>query len=174
MKIIFLWWRWAQNAFGKFGGISDHPTKIIIRCNQYLLWDLCDSSCEPLILWLDFCRWTITLVFYYDPSILIGFLDARCKDTNRKIRKTEFIFICRSKNGSSSSAVNTGDIWSDVSHVQKAMCMSCYEFWTKIQTQESMKNFVPIFLLVSLARCRSPHNAMNPLVSILKFSYTVW
>ena len=30
------------------------------------------------------------------------------KATNRKIRKTEFIYICGSKNGSSSSAVNTG------------------------------------------------------------------
>ena len=30
------------------------------------------------------------------------------KDTNRKIRKTEFIYICHSKNGSSSSTVNTG------------------------------------------------------------------
>ena len=29
------------------------------------------------------------------------------KDTNRKIRKTEFIYICGSKNGSSSSKVNT-------------------------------------------------------------------
>ena len=36
------------------------------------------------------------------------------KDTNRKIWKTEFIYICGSKNGSSSSAVNTGDIWGDV------------------------------------------------------------
>ena len=29
------------------------------------------------------------------------------QDTNRKIRKTEFIYICGSQNGSSSSAVNT-------------------------------------------------------------------
>ena len=29
------------------------------------------------------------------------------KDTNRKIRKTEFINICGSKNGSNSSAINT-------------------------------------------------------------------
>ena len=32
------------------------------------------------------------------------------KDTNRKIRKTEFIYICCSKNGSGNSAVNTGDM----------------------------------------------------------------
>ena len=31
------------------------------------------------------------------------------KDTNRKIRKTELIFICDFKNGSKSSAVNTGE-----------------------------------------------------------------
>ena len=37
---------------------------------------------------------------------------------NRKIRKTEFIYICGSKNGSSSSTVNTGEIWGDVSRVQ--------------------------------------------------------
>ena len=33
-----------------------------------------------------------------------------CKDTNRKISRTEFIYICGSKNGSSSSAVNTGEV----------------------------------------------------------------
>ena len=32
------------------------------------------------------------------------------KDTNRKIRKTEFIYIFGCKNGSSSSAVNTGEV----------------------------------------------------------------
>ena len=32
------------------------------------------------------------------------------KDTNRKIRNTEFIYICGSKNGSNSSRVNTGEI----------------------------------------------------------------
>ena len=32
------------------------------------------------------------------------------KDTNRKIRKPEFIYICGSKNGSSSSAVNLGEV----------------------------------------------------------------
>ena len=38
------------------------------------------------------------------------------KDTNRKIRKNEFIYICGSKNGSSNSTVNTGEVWGDVSH----------------------------------------------------------
>ena len=32
------------------------------------------------------------------------------KYTNRKIRKTEFIYICGSKNVSSSSAGNTGEV----------------------------------------------------------------
>ena len=40
----------------------------------------------------------------------------RDKDTNRKIRETEFIYICGSKNGSSISTVNTGKVWGDVSH----------------------------------------------------------
>ena len=35
---------------------------------------------------------------------------ANPKDTNRKIRKTKFIDICGSKNGSSSSNVNTGEV----------------------------------------------------------------
>ena len=50
------------------------------------------------------------------------------KDTNRKIRKirkNEFIYNCGSKNGSSSSTVNTGEVWGDVSGAQKALCMSC-------------------------------------------------
>ena len=33
------------------------------------------------------------------------------KDTNRKIRKTEFIYICSSNIGFSSSAVYTGEVW---------------------------------------------------------------
>ena len=33
------------------------------------------------------------------------------KDTNRKIRKTEFIYICGSKNGSSSSIVIPDEVW---------------------------------------------------------------
>ena len=37
--------------------------------------------------------------------------------TNRKIRKTEFICICGSKNGSSSSTVNTSEVWGDVIRV---------------------------------------------------------
>ena len=41
------------------------------------------------------------------------------KDTNRKIRKTEFICICGSKNGSSSSTVNTGKVWGDMSSAKK-------------------------------------------------------
>ena len=48
------------------------------------------------------------------------------KDINKKIRKTKFIYICSSKNGSSSSTV------------QKALCMSYasyLEFGTKIQIQ---------------------------------------
>ena len=39
------------------------------------------------------------------------------KDTNRKISKTEFIYICGSKNDSSRSAVNTGEVCRDASHV---------------------------------------------------------
>ena len=41
----------------------------------------------------------LTLTLYPYPLPLI-------KDTNRKIRKTEFIYICGSKNG----AVNTGEV----------------------------------------------------------------
>ena len=48
------------------------------------------------------------------------------KDTNRKISKTEFIYIYGSKNGSSSSAVNTGEVWGDAAGcIQKELCMSC-------------------------------------------------
>ena len=76
--------------------------------------------------------YTLVLIFpkKYRPTAII-------KDTNRKIRKTEFIYICGSKKGSSNSAVNTGEIWGDVdvSPAQKALCMSCYGFGTKIQTQ---------------------------------------
>ena len=43
------------------------------------------------------------------------------KDTNRKIRMPKFIYICGSKNGSRSSAVNSSDVWGDVSRMQKAM-----------------------------------------------------
>ena len=57
------------------------------------------------------------------------------KDTNRKIGKTEFIYICGSKTGSNCSSVNTGEVWGDVRHAKKVMCMSCYEFVTTIQTQ---------------------------------------
>ena len=77
-------------------------------------------------------------------------LSENAKNTNRKIRKTEFIYICGSKNGSSSSTENTGEVWGNASRVQKALCMSCKEFGTKIQTQYSMKNVILIFLLVSL------------------------
>ena len=38
-----------------------------------------------------------------------------CKDTNIKIRKTKFIYTCGSKKGSSSSTVNTGEVWGNVS-----------------------------------------------------------
>ena len=47
------------------------------------------------------------------------------KDTNRKIRKTELIYICGSKNGSSSSTETTGEVRGDVSRAQKLVCMSC-------------------------------------------------
>ena len=40
----------------------------------------------------------------------MSFVARLVKDTNRKIRKTEFIDICGSKNGSSRSAVNTGEV----------------------------------------------------------------
>ena len=50
--------------------------------------------------------------------------DLANKDTNRKIGKTEFIYcICGSKNGSSNSTVNIGEVWGDVSraHAKGAM-----------------------------------------------------
>ena len=72
----------------------------IIIIQIFFLW-----VCKNLDLW----KWTI--IMYY-------------KDTNRKIRKTEFIYICGSKNGSSSCTVNTGEVWGDVSRGQKALCMS--------------------------------------------------
>ena len=52
------------------------------------------------------------------------------KDINRKIRKTKFIYICGSKNGSSSK-----DRWSLRRCEPRTKGMSCQEFWTKIQTQ---------------------------------------
>ena len=36
--------------------------------------------------------------------------DIEVKDTNRKIRKTEFIYICGYKNGSSCRTENTGEV----------------------------------------------------------------
>ena len=87
------------------------------------------------------------------------------KDTNRKIRKNKFIYICGSKNGYSRSAVNTGEVLGDASHVQKAPCL---EFGTKIQVQWSMKNVVLIFLLVSLP-CYSVTQAYE-----LLFKQTYW
>ena len=54
----------------------------------------------------------------------MSFVARLVKDTNRKIRKTEFKDICGSKNGSNSSAVNTGEVLGDVSLEQKALCMS--------------------------------------------------
>ena len=53
-------------------------------------------------------HWLIIIVVF-DLMSLIN-LNPVYKDTNRKIRKTEFIYICGSKNGSSSSAVNTGGL----------------------------------------------------------------
>ena len=47
-------------------------------------------------------------------------------DTNRKIRKTEFIYICGSKNCSNNCTENTGEVWGDVISAQKALWMSCY------------------------------------------------
>ena len=41
---------------------------------------------------------------------LIKYLIIKSKDTNRKIRKTDFIYICGFKNGSSSSTENTGEV----------------------------------------------------------------
>ena len=63
--------------------------------------------------------------------VISYFVDICNKDTNRKIRKTEFIYICGSKNGSS-GGVNTGEVWGDVSRTEKALCMSCKDFGTKI------------------------------------------
>ena len=48
----------------------------------------------------------INVVEYEDPEDQVS----KVKDTNRKIRQTEFIYICGSKNGSSSSTVNTGEV----------------------------------------------------------------
>ena len=48
----------------------------------------------------------INVVEYEDPEDQVS----KVKDTNRKIRQTEFIYICGSKNGSSSSAANTGEV----------------------------------------------------------------
>ena len=48
---------------------------------------------------------------YCASSLFMSFLqEIPSKDTNRKIRKTEFIYIGGSKNGSSSSTVNTGKV----------------------------------------------------------------
>ena len=69
------------------------------------------------------------------------------KDTNRKIKTAEFIYICGSKNGSSHRIVNTGEVWGNMGQLQKALCMSSEEFETQIKTQLSMKNVVLIFLL---------------------------
>ena len=58
-------------------------------------------------------------------KIIIMHAPTATKDTNRKIGKTEFICICGSKNGSSSSLVNSGEVLGEVSNEQKALCMSC-------------------------------------------------
>ena len=60
-------------------------------------------------------------------AVQMGFVSIKTllpKDTNRKVRRTEFIYICGSKNGSSSSAVNTGEVWGDVSRAQKCTCLA--------------------------------------------------
>ena len=77
------------------------------------------------------------------------------KDTNRKIRKTELIYICGSKNGSSCSTVNTAEVWGYVSPAEKTLCMPCYlGIWYQnsnaVIYEKCMLFNVPIFLLVSL------------------------
>ena len=45
----------------------------------------------------------------FSRSELLTLTSEITKDTNRKIRKTEFIYICGSKNGSIGSTVITGE-----------------------------------------------------------------
>ena len=56
---------------------------------------------------------------FYELPLRIGFnlsisirvvVECEAKDTNRKIRITEFVYIYGSKNHSSSSTVNTGEV----------------------------------------------------------------
>ena len=52
---------------------------------------------------------------------LSSFMDTFTKYNNRKIRKTMFIYSCGSKNGSSSSAEKSSEVWGNVSCVQMAL-----------------------------------------------------
>ena len=58
----------------------------------------------------------------------------RYKYKDKKPSSYTISCIYDSKYGSSSRAVNTGEVWGNVSHAQKVLCMSCQEFGTKIQT----------------------------------------
>ena len=72
-----------------------------------IAYDICGpaGASQAIGFLLGLCSIPLTL----GPPIAGEGLD-RIKDTNRKIRKTRFIYICVSKNGSSSSTVNTSEV----------------------------------------------------------------
>ena len=59
---------------------------------------------------VSFEKITVHLLLLFTKRLVLAIMAlVVTKDTNRKIRKTKFIYICGSKNGSSSSAVKTGE-----------------------------------------------------------------
>ena len=94
---------------------------------------------------------------------------AKIKDTYRKIRKTEFIYNCGSENGSTSSAVNTGEVWGDVSHAQKALNKQ-----TKINNTDHNKNkkSTPTISLKTLKNMLTITNKQKTSIKITKTKTT--
>ena len=89
---------------------------------------------------ISICVVTVVFSFAKFDGIIKNFLRSiqcssfetlRSKDTNKKIRKTEFIYICGSKNGFSSSTVNTGEVWGDIGPLTKGAVHAFLEIWNQ-------------------------------------------
>ena len=93
------WKCWSAKAWTWFGHFNTFllgiTLSIIVNYCQKLSsirsYDLSDDHCWELM------------------ALRINWVEYWVEDTNKKIRKTEFIYICGSKNGSSSRIVNTGE-----------------------------------------------------------------
>ena len=76
------------------------------------------------------CRFSTTKISadtsYGMSQTIISIFIVVNKDTNRKIRKTEFIYICGSKNGSSKHSKHRR-----CEAAKKAMCMSMSGIWNQ-------------------------------------------